>query len=522
MLTIEQMSPEQKIGRVLCARRTHLAEDLEFTLELIKNEACGCVQVHINEKSAALIKTLREAADYPLLIVNDMERGFPPAKLPQLPLITLAAAGGEYIRAFAAATAAPAKACGFTGTWAPVVDIMNNPENPLSIQRMAGDTWEAVTDFAREYLKVFESYHFHGSAKHYPGGAPGVDTHMAEAVNPIGEEELVNVHIKPYITLFREGLLHSIMVDHGQFPTIDPDGYPASLSKKVIGLLRREGFDGLVYTDSLAMMGILQKYGEANAMVLALNAGNDIVLPNYRTPTREVYDMMVKAYYDGQIDKDRLDEAVRHVMEAEAWCAARPEDPIPVPENIEEILKNAIRDSVTALCDDGIPAAIDPNERRLFVVLTELDFKMDSPAQEIGLGKWYSPHRVIEAINSNFPNAEVVTLPEFPTANQNDIVLTKATAHDKVVFVSFCMAGCYQGADCLTRRVEAMIAALQASGKIEALVHFGNPFALRPLPHIGRRILGYNAADAQTYALEALAGKFTAKGHYPFPNHPLS
>ena len=84
------------------------------------------------------------------------------------------------------------------------------------------------------------------------------------------------------------------------------------------------------------------------------------------------------------------------------------------------------------------------------------------------------------------------------------------------------MAGCYQGADCLTRRVEAMIAALQASGKIEALVHFGNPFALRPLPHIGRRILGYNAADAQTYAIEALAGKFAAKGHYPFPSHPLS
>lgn len=521
MLAIEQMTPEQKIGRVLCARRTHLPEDLEFTLELIRNEACGCVQVHINEKAPTLIEKLRAAANYPLLLINDMERGFPPAGLPQLPLITLAAAGPQYIRAFAAATAAPAKEMGFNGCWAPVLDIMGNVENPLSIQRMAGDTPEAVTAFAREYLTVFESYRFQGSGKHYPGGSPGVDTHMTEAVNPISEEELVGTHIAPYITLWREGLLHAVMVDHGQFPTIDPDGYPASLSKKVIGLLRREGFDGLIYTDSLAMMGILQKYGEAGAMVLALNAGNDIVLPNYRTPTKEVYDMMVKAYYNGKIDKDRLDEAVRHVMAAEAWCAAKAEDPIPVPEDIETVLKNAVRDSVTALCDEGVSTAIDPEERRLFVVLTDIDFKKDSPAQEISLSKWYSPHRVIDAIGKNFPNAEIVTLPEFPASYQNDTVLTAATGFDKIVFVSYCATTCYQGADCLTRRVEAVISALQASGKIEALVHFGNPFALLPLPHIGRRILGYHAPDAQDFAIEALAGKIPARGKFPFPNHMI-
>jgi beta-N-acetylhexosaminidase len=515
------MTPEQKIGRVLCARRTHIPEELEYTLELIKNEAVGCVQVVVNDKAEELIKKLRAAANYPLLIVNDMERGFAPAGLPQIPLINLAAAGPEYVRAFATATAAPAKACGFTGTWGPVVDIMSNVHNPLSTQRMAGDTPEAVTDFAREYLKVFESYRFHGSAKHYPGGAPGVDTHMTEAINPISEEELVNVHIKPYVTLWREGLLHTVMVDHGIFPSVDPEGYPASLSKKVIGLLRREGFDGLVYTDSLAMMAILQKYGEAGAMVLALNAGNDIVLPNYRTPTKTVYEMMVKAYYDGEIDKDRLDEAVRHVMEAEAWCAAAPQAPVPLPENIEEILMNAARDSVTALCDDGVATAIDPAERRLFVVLTENGYTPDSPAEEIGLGKWYSPNRVIDAIKESFPNAEITTLPEFPASYQNDQMLTKATGFDKVVFVTFCMTACYQGADSLTRRVEAVISSLHASGKVEALVHFGNPFALLPLPHIARKILGYNAAATQKYAIEVLAGKIPAKGKYPFPNHKI-
>ena len=521
MLTIEQMTPEQKIGRVLCARRVHIAEDLEFTLELIRNEAVGCVQVPVNDKAEELIKTLRAAANYPLLIVNDMERGYTPAGLPQVPLITLAAAGPAYVRAFAAATAAPARAGGFTGTWGPVVDIMTYENDPLSGARKAGDSPETVTAFAREYLKVLESYNFQGSAKHYPGGTPPVDTHMAEAASDLTEEELIATHMQPYIRLWKEGLLHSIMVDHGQFPKIDPEGYPASLSKKIIGLLRREGFDGLVYTDSLAMMGILQKYGEDGAMVLALNAGNDIVLPNYRTPTKVVYDMMVKAYYDGKIDEDRLNEAVRHVMEAEQRCAAEPKNPFPVPENVAEVLKNAVRDSITSVCDEGVSAAIDPNERRLFVVLTEIGFTPDSPIVEIGLGKWYSPNRVIEAIRERFPNSDIVTLPEFPTSNQNDVMLTKATGYDKVVFVTFCMTSCYQGADCLTRRVEAVISALAASNKIEALVHFGNPFALLPLPHISRKLLGYNAADAQEYAFDVLAGKTEAKGTFPFPNHKI-
>ena len=521
MLTVEQMTPEQKIGRVLCARRAHVPAELEFTLELIRNEACGCVQVPVNDKAEELIKTLRAAAKYPLLIVNDMERGFPPANLPQVPLVTLAAAGPAYIRAFATATAAPAKACGFTGTWGPVVDILPTTKKIPSAQRLAGDTAEAATAFGREYLRVFESYRFQGSAKHFPGGSTGVDTHMAEAISPLDEAALVRDHIPPYITLWREGLLHSLMVGHTQFPKVDPEGYPASLSKKVIDLIRREGFDGLIYTDSLAMMGILQKYGEDGAMVLALNAGNDIILPNYRTPTKVVYDMMVKAYYDGRIDEDRLNEAVRHVMAAEAWCAEAPEDPFPLPENIEQILKNAVRDSITAVCDEGVSVAIDPEERRLFVVLTELDFKADGPTEEIDLGKWYSPSRVIDSIRERFPNADVVTLPEFPTANQNDVMLTKATGFDKVVFVTFCTTAAYQGSDCLTRRVEAVISALAASNKVEALVHFGNPFALRPLPHISRKILGYNAADAQIYAFDVLAGKAEAKGTFPFPNHMI-
>ena len=521
MLTIEQMTPEQKIGRVMCARRVHMKEDLEFTLELIRNQACGCVQVPVNEGAAELIRTLRAAADYPLLIVNDMESGYTPSGLPKITSASLAACHNtEYIRAYAAAIARDARADGFSGCWGPVVDLAATPDDQLSTLRKAGDSPEAVTDFARDILEVFGSYNFQGGCKHYPGGHDsGVDTHMTNAVNSADEETLLKVDLVPYLTMHREGLLHAVMVDHSFYPKIDPD-YPASLSKKVIGILRKAGFDGLVYTDSLAMMAILQRYGEEGSLVLALNAGNDIILPNYRTPTRVAYQMMVDAWYAGEIDPERLDEAVRHVMEAEVWCAAEPTDPVPVPENIEEILKNVSRDCVTPMCEAGVAPAIDPEERRLFVVLTEQAFRVDSPVEEIRLGQFYFPQTAIDAIRERFPNAEIATLPEFPCANENDRVLTAATKHTKVVFVTFCATGCYVGSDRMTRRVESMVEAISVSGKLEAIVHFGNPLAMREIPHRPSRILfGYNAPAAQTYAFDVLAGKIEAKGVMPYPKY---
>ncbi|MBO7762328.1 MAG: hypothetical protein J6T24_05990 [Clostridia bacterium] len=518
MLALSQMTPEQKLGRVLCFRRTHMAEDLEFTLEMIKKEAVGCVQIALNDKTRELAAKLKAAADYPLLIINDTERGYPPSGLPMLSTVTLSACGNpEYIRLFGAAIAKGAREDGLTGTWSPVVDIHHNRHDILSTARHAGDSVEAVTDFARELLVAFNSYNFGGSAKHYPGGNHvGSDTHMMEAINDISEEELVRVDLAPYRTLWREGLLHSIMVDHSVFPQIDPD-YPASMSKKVVDLIRREGFDGVLYTDSFAMMGILQKYGEKNAMVCALNAGNDIILPNYRTPSREIYEMMLSAYREGLIPDARLDEAVRRVMAEEQRCAKIPENPIEVPDNMAAILDNVVRDSITADCAEGVTPALDnPEGRRLFILLTPQDY-VEGPLGEISAGQWYYPELVKEAIRENFPNAEVVTLPEYPNAHQNDVTLTAATKHDEIVFVSFCQSGCYLGSDGLTRRVETVFSALAVSGKVSAHVHFGNPTALCDLPKVARRIYGYNATPAQRYAIEVLAGKIPAKGKKPFP-----
>ena len=517
MLNYKDMTVEQKIGHVMCACYVYRQEgDFEFILDLIKKRACTCIRLSANKNCAEQARAFREAADYPLLIITDMEQGFTPAKRQSVPMLTLAACGNhEYSKAFAAAVASDARAAGYSGCWSPVVDILHG-NGPASVSRKAGDSPDAVYDFAKDICEVFRSYNFSATGKHYPGGpySPVVDTHMTEGMCYSSEEDLLECDLVPYLKLWRDGLMPSIMTRHCVYPKIDPD-YPASLSKKVIDVIKRQGYDGLIFTDSLAMMGIIQKYGVAESMALALEAGNDLVMPNCRMKVQELYEMMLDNYKKGLISDERLDEATERVLRYAEQYAKEPEAPYPVPENIDEILSCIARDSITALCDEGVSASIPVDDERIFIVMT--DMKYTGVEQEISLGLWYSPQRVIKAIQERFPNAEIVTLREYAEAYENERVLNAVTKHKEAVFVTFCTTGAYMGTDCLTRRAESVINALALSGKLSTVVHFGNPLALENIYHVPRRIFGYLAPEAQIYAFDVLCGKIEAKGKNPFP-----
>lgn len=100
-LKVEDLTTEQKLGILLCGRRWDTQEDIDFTLELIKNHALGSVQIPINKNAPELIKKIKEVADYPIIIVNDMEKGYPRSPLPKVSPLTLAAcATNEHYKAF--------------------------------------------------------------------------------------------------------------------------------------------------------------------------------------------------------------------------------------------------------------------------------------------------------------------------------------------------------------------------------------------------------------------------------------
>ena len=121
-LKLEELTEEQKIGMLLCARSFRDEDDLSFVLELIRNHALGSVQPPIGKPE--IVQQIRQAADYPILIITDMEMGFPTSELSPVPLMTLSACDKpEYFRSFARAVVRDAKAAGFNGTWGPVIDV---------------------------------------------------------------------------------------------------------------------------------------------------------------------------------------------------------------------------------------------------------------------------------------------------------------------------------------------------------------------------------------------------------------
>ena len=522
LLKIEDMTIEQKIGMVFCARRFQ-EEDIEFITYLIKNHALGCVQLPAGFDD--IINRILSVADYPILVFNDTEMGFPVSDLPKIPLMSLAACNNkEYYRAFAKGIVRDARKNGFNGTWGPVIDILLR-DGPSSVHRHFSDDPKKVSECAEEIAKVFKQNHYLSTGKHYPGKGSkasdgkgvSLDGHMTTVFSNAKVEDITEYTLIPYMHLQEKGLLPCVMTGHGNYPNIDPD-YTASLSKKIIDIIRKKGFDGLMFTDSFAMMSVLHKFGEENIYGMAIAAGNDIILPNYRTPVKESYEMLLKNFKDGMFSEERLNEAVRRVLRAQEFVSQKPENPTEFTTKDRELLDNVAKDCITAVTDEGVSASLEKidNKDRLFVIITENDFNEESIKEEIGVDRWYYPERIAEKIRQEFPGAAIEFLPEFSGQKDNERVLLAAANYKDTVCITFCTTTCYLGTDSLTKRTEAVVNCLINSKKTSTVVHFGNPYALKTIFPVPRKIFGYMMTDSQAYAIDVLSGKLEAKGELPY------
>ena len=516
-LRLEELTTEQKIGMLICARNFYQIneEDLEYTIDMIRNHSLGCIQVPYDKPY--IMEKVKEAADYPIIIITDMEMGCPMSELPPVPMMTLSACDKpEYYQAFAKALVHDAKKLGFNGIWGPVIDVLGG-DGPARVYRTFSDDPDYVARAAEQIAQVFADNHFLSCGKHFPGGSHEHDSHMTKTCSYDTVDELMNVKLAPYWHLMKKGLLPTIMAGHGLHVNVDPE-LPASLSKKTIDLIRNQGYDGVCFTDSFAMMAILQKYGEENLYGMAVAAGNDIVLPNYRSLTKTAYEMLLKNYRDGAFSEERLNEAVRRVLATQAIVGAGANDTDPFTEEDRANYYNIAKDCITAVTDPGVSAALPAdNKDRLFVIIGDEPItKLGTLTAETMTRDWYHPEDIEKKINEEFPEAEVVWLPEYPNAKENEKVLLAATRHKEVVFITYCNTRPYLGTDCMTRRVESVINALIMSDKVSAVVHFGNPFALKPVKHVSRRLFGYMMPQSQLHAIEVLAGKLPANGKLPF------
>ncbi len=220
-------------------------------------------------------------------------------------------------RAAAEAMGEELAAVGVHLDYAPVLDVNNNPANPIIGERAYGEDPEAVADLGEAACQGFADGGLLACGKHFPGhGDTDADSHRGLPRLPYGPERLREVELVPFRRAIRAGV-PSIMTAHIVYPAADPSGLPATLSPAVVdGLLRRQlGFGGAVITDALEMRAIADGWGMGEAAVLSLMAGVDVVLlskPGNASPVRAA---IIEAIEAGRLPQARLDEAVRRMLE---------------------------------------------------------------------------------------------------------------------------------------------------------------------------------------------------------------
>ncbi|AEI45172.1 beta-N-acetylhexosaminidase [Paenibacillus mucilaginosus] len=321
-----KLSLKQKIGQLLMCGfpGTEPTPEME---ELIRDGGIGGIiyfRRNLAEpaQAAALSAKLQgfaaEGSGVPLLIAVDQEGGMV-TRIEQgvsvMPGAMALGATGDADAAYEAAkvTAAELLAMGINMNFAPVLDVNNNPLNPVIGVRSYGGDPELVARLGTAAVRGYQETGVAATVKHFPGhGDTSQDSHHELPTVPHDRGRLDRLELVPFREAVRQGV-DAVMTAHLLFPAVEPEPLPATLSPRVLtGLLREElGYGGVIVTDCLEMNAIAGHYGVAEGAVLAVEAGADLVLVSHRIELqRAALDALTAAVESGRLSEERIDRSV--------------------------------------------------------------------------------------------------------------------------------------------------------------------------------------------------------------------
>jgi beta-glucosidase-like glycosyl hydrolase len=201
--------------------------------------------------------------------------------------------------------------------FAPVVDVNNNPKNPVINFRSFGEDKELVARMGIAYMKGLQDKGIMACAKHFPGhGDVAVDSHLDLPVITKSKAQLNELEFYPFQQLIKAGV-QSIMIAHLSVPALDDTkNLPTTLSKKVVtDLLKKEmGYGGLVFTDALDMKGLTKYFPDGETDLRAFLAGNDVLLFSQNVPL--AIGKIQWAVKTGKVTPEELEARVKKILAA--------------------------------------------------------------------------------------------------------------------------------------------------------------------------------------------------------------
>ena len=205
---------------------------------------------------------------------------------------------------------------GFNVDFAPVADVLTNPDNTVIGDRSFGSDPQMVSQMVVSELQALSDMGVYGTVKHFPGhGGTAEDSHEGAATTDKTLEEMMDTELLPFQSAISAGVPF-VMVGHISTPNVTGDETPASLSEDwVTGVLRSQlGYEGIIITDGMNMGAMTDLYEPDAAAVQAVQAGNDIIL--MPEDYDKAYNGLLAAVQDGTIPESRIDESVTRIVRA--------------------------------------------------------------------------------------------------------------------------------------------------------------------------------------------------------------
>lgn len=287
----------------------------------INSDGIGVLHIWFGDAGTSLIilNEMQKNSKVPILVDADIESGLGrrfdgAVTLP--PMMAIAATGdASYAYDAGRISAEESRAVGIHFNLSPVVDVNNNPKNPIINTRSFGENPDSVYRYSIEYIKGLQNNGMLATAKHFPGhGDTETDSHSSLAQIPSDSTRLWSVELKPFKKVIDAGV-DAVMVAHVNAPDFQEHAEnPATLSEFWIQdiLKTKLGFDGIVITDAMRMGGIVKNYSDKYALFATINAGSDIIIQNM--DLKRSIDYVEKAVLSGIISEDRINTSALKVL----------------------------------------------------------------------------------------------------------------------------------------------------------------------------------------------------------------
>ncbi|WP_052143610.1 glycoside hydrolase family 3 protein [Wocania ichthyoenteri] len=469
------------------------------------------------ERQAKLTNKLQKNSKVPLIISMDAEWGMGMRldSISNYPYqMTLGAiSDNQLINDMGTAIGEQMNRLGVHINLAPVVDVNNNPDNPVINFRSFGSNKYNVTEKSYQYMIGLHSKNILANIKHFPGhGDTNTDSHLDLPVLTHDMKRMDSLELFPFKNLINKGA-GSVMVAHLNVPNLQKNkkNIPSTLSPEIIkDLLKSKlGFKGLVFTDALNMKGVTKYFAPGDIEVKALLAGNDVLL--FSEDINLGINKIEEAVKAGIISQDVIDSKCKSVLKLKKWVGLDSMDSINI-DGLHDDLNNVKYTHITRKLFEHAITTLSNKDNA--IPMRNLD-SLKIASLSVGVDSL----TIFQKRLSKHTDMDHYLIPYNSSLKETDSILNKLKSYDKVILgihsESVLSTDDYGIADATTRIVHQVCADNQT-----IVVAFLNAYALKKFDNLEQAesiVLTYQNHDfLEETSADMIFGKSPSLGTLPF------